>query len=71
MTLVSLYSGMIEAGVPFIMEQRDLLCKDTPAARNVLMRHSRSAITYRCKEGEMWLKIPKVYRPWWRFGGKR
>ena len=64
---MSLYSELLQAGVPLSNHESDLYAKATPAAREIIRRHRPSSVSVFTSQidGALWYDVPFAYLPWW------
>jgi hypothetical protein len=66
---VSLFSEVLAAGIPHASHESDLYLPDTPAVRQLLVKHPdwlRNVQRFSNQvEGGSWIDVPFAYDPWW------
>jgi hypothetical protein len=63
---MSLYTDLIEAGVPVSNHYSDLYCPVNETTRTLLKKHAVTATTFTNQvEGGLWYDVPCMYDPFW------
>lgn len=66
---MSLFTDVVEAGIPHASHESDLYLPDTSAVRDILVKHPAWLCNIeRFKnrvEGGSWIDVPFAYDPWW------
>lgn len=63
---MSLYTDLIDAGIPVANWQSDLYVERTETALTIIKEHGLKYSTFTNKnEGGIWLSIPFQYDPFW------
>lgn len=63
---MSLYTDMVELGVPISNHYSDLYVPATPETRALIKKHGRTAESFINQvEGGVWLDVPFAFDPYW------
>lgn len=69
---MSLYTDIVEAGIPYSNHASDLYVKDTPEARAIIRKHEEAqgrlivmSPFHSQIDHEQWLDISFMYEPFW------
>ena len=67
---MSLYTDLIDAGIPVSNWQSDLYCPVTPLTRELIKKHDKRATTFKNQvEGGLWYDVPFAFDPFWERRG--